>query len=110
MLLILEWRKITLNDACTGAVYVKSKEEKNIVPVGAEGFSKEEGEKLCKDLNCGGLKLVELVPKNTSETLWNKSFNCTGVGEEGKIWDCEKPQASTQKQQAVIECKGTFDF
>ncbi|XP_053173316.1 antigen WC1.1 [Scomber japonicus] len=98
-----ERRTITLNDACTGAVYVKSQEEKNIVPVSAEGFSKKEGEKLCKDLKCGALKLV--AAKNPSETLWNKSFNCTGVGEEGKIWDCEKPQASTQKQQAVIECE-----
>ncbi|XP_067447489.1 scavenger receptor cysteine-rich type 1 protein M160 isoform X2 [Thunnus thynnus] len=102
------WKRIRLNKSCSGTVLLQS-EDKNMAAVSAEGFSKIEGERLCQDLDCGNY--METMEKNSelmilSGTLWNSSFNCTGVKNPPNIWGCEKPRAATQKQQLSIKCEG----
>ncbi|XP_044208356.1 scavenger receptor cysteine-rich type 1 protein M160 isoform X2 [Thunnus albacares] len=97
------WKTIILNESCSGTVLLQS-EGKNLAAVSAEGFSKEAGERLCEDLDCGNY--VEMMEKNSDNSLWNRSFNCTGVENPPNIWGCEKPRAATQKQQLSIKCEG----
>lgn len=102
MLLILDWKKIAISEACSGAVYLQS-EGKNPTAISVEGFSGLEGNMLCQNLNCVSFKSKG---EKKMDSLWASTLNCTGVQNPDTVWDCEKPQAPTQKKQLLIECQG----
>lgn len=92
-------------------MFVYSKGQRLALPFA--GWTEAEGQRLCKDLNCGRLKSNSTI--STSNTVfWNGRFSCEGVKDPGTIWDCEKPaspspspsQQQQQQQQLTIECEG----
>ncbi|XP_073326332.1 scavenger receptor cysteine-rich type 1 protein M160 [Pagrus major] len=103
------WRKmeVKFKDSCSGYVYVYSEGKKSAVS--SEGWTKAEGNRLCKDLNCG--KFVKTRgEENTMESFWNGNFSCPNSTKPENIWDCEdRAPPSTKKQQQqqlYIECEG----
>ncbi|XP_029995858.1 scavenger receptor cysteine-rich type 1 protein M130-like isoform X1 [Sphaeramia orbicularis] len=95
---------LAAGNACSGFVVVHS--EGKQAQVSYQGWSKLEGEKLCKDLDCG--RLVKVGPNDTiaGSEFWSNTFNCTGVEDEENIWACEKPVPPSKKELLYIECKG----
>ncbi|XP_037629892.1 scavenger receptor cysteine-rich type 1 protein M130 [Sebastes umbrosus] len=104
-----DWRKmaLTMGKACSGDVFVHSKEEK-ISPVSSEGWRATERDRLCQDLQCGKYRSNKTTPL-TQSVLWSTSFSCEGVQKPENIWDCENQTSSSQgntTEQLKIECEG----
>lgn len=101
--LILDWKKIEVMGECRGAVYLHSKDGKKTVS--AEGWTIQEGKKLCEYLKCGNyLKFNETTP---DFSLKRTRFNCDNNTKH--IWDCEHSNTSSNKQLS-IECEGKRYF
>lgn len=99
---ILDWTKVKLSDTCSGAVFVHTDNDKNTVS--SENWGQSEGNRLCKDLECGESRKV--YNSSQSMSLWNSTFKCEN--NPGNIWACEKNILPTQKERLSIECKGKF--
>ncbi|XP_034027370.1 scavenger receptor cysteine-rich type 1 protein M160 [Thalassophryne amazonica] len=104
------WRKMKLehtSQACSGAVFVhkSSTQGDTRAAVSAEGWTKEEGQRLCQDLNCGQYIGMEQVQYSEIPFL-ESSFNCTGVEKPNNIWDCECASTATENQkQLCVHCQ-----
>ncbi|KAK1897917.1 Scavenger receptor cysteine-rich type 1 protein M160 [Dissostichus eleginoides] len=102
------WRKFALvggPTACSGNLFVHSKDNKKSA-VSTEGWTETEGNRLCRDLNCGNLISNETRKTDAS---WTTSFSCAGVKKLESIWDCEKTTLhlpSNNEKQIFIECQG----
>ncbi|KAF3860011.1 hypothetical protein F7725_000266, partial [Dissostichus mawsoni] len=102
------WRKFALvggPTACSGNLFVHSKDN-NKSAVSTEGWTETEGNRLCRDLNCGNLISNETRKTDAS---WTTSFSCAGVKKLESIWDCEKTTLhlpSNNEKQIFIECQG----
>ncbi|XP_056279477.1 scavenger receptor cysteine-rich type 1 protein M130 [Pseudoliparis swirei] len=100
------WSKmaLTVNKACSGVPVVYS--EGKISAISLEGWTNTEGERLCRDLDCGSLKSVNTT---TSDCLWTTNFSCADGKIPDNIWDCEKniylSEESQSKKQLFIECQ-----
>ncbi|XP_068454182.1 scavenger receptor cysteine-rich type 1 protein M160 [Clinocottus analis] len=100
------WSKmaLTVNMSCSGAAVVHS--DGKISAVSFDGWTKTEGDRLCKDLECGNFKSIT---KTTSDLLWTTNFSCADVKVPDSIWDCQKKdyrsQESQLKKQLFIECQ-----
>ncbi|XP_071396371.1 scavenger receptor cysteine-rich type 1 protein M160 [Centroberyx affinis] len=102
-----DWRKMKLivdEKACEGAVYVYS--EGKTFAVSSEGWTDEEGQILCQDLNCGNFGSINSSKKNSKDTMWGKSFNCTQVNSPRNIWDCEHEKKPLLNKQLYVYCQG----
>lgn len=100
---------LTVNKACSGVPVVYS--EGKISAISLEGWTNTEGERLCRDLDCGSLKSVNTT---TSDCLWTTNFSCADGKIPDNIWDCEKniylSEESQSKKQLFIECQGKIEF
>uniref|UniRef100_A0A3Q1HC17 SRCR domain-containing protein n=1 Tax=Anabas testudineus TaxID=64144 RepID=A0A3Q1HC17_ANATE len=93
------WTKVKLSDTCSGAVFVHTDNDKNTVS--SENWGQSEGNRLCKDLECG--ESSKVYNSSQSMSLWNSTFKCEN--NPGNIWACEKNILPTQKERLSIECK-----
>ncbi|XP_028439401.1 scavenger receptor cysteine-rich type 1 protein M130 [Perca flavescens] len=95
------WHKIALagEKACSGAVIVHSQIE--IRAVSTEGWTKSEGQMLCRDLECGNFMSNR---NTTSDITSTTSFSCAGVNDSKNIWEC-KNQTSDPQNQLLLECQ-----
>lgn len=105
---ILEWRKVKLTDTCSGDVFVHTRN--GCSPVSFEGWTQSEGDRLCKDLDCGKSMPPKSYKTPQKTSFWNGNFTCANVTNPKNIWDCENNALSTQEQQLYIECEGKFYF
>uniref|UniRef100_A0A8C6LBY0 Scavenger receptor cysteine-rich type 1 protein M130-like n=1 Tax=Nothobranchius furzeri TaxID=105023 RepID=A0A8C6LBY0_NOTFU len=103
-----EWKKMALevDHACEGDVSIYSKgasEDKRSV-VSSQGWTEAEGRILCQNLRCGDFLSTNELLLDESETLWGKTFKCSGNPQS--IWDCEteKLQAKPEKK-AYLKCQ-----
>ncbi|XP_040009026.1 antigen WC1.1 [Xiphias gladius] len=100
------WRKMTVSDGCSGAVSIHS--NGNHSAVSSEGWTETEGERLCKDLDCGSFKSKKIYNTSGNPSLWARNFSCAPGKNPKNIWDCET-QASgkdaAKTQQLFIECE-----
>lgn len=107
LLILSGWRKMDLTHTCRGNVYVYS-QGKIRSAVSAEGWTAAEGNRLCKDQNCG--RYLSNSSESTTLPFLKTSFNCTGVQNPKNIWDCEKPTPPSLKQLLSITCQGEIYF
>ncbi|TNN33030.1 Scavenger receptor cysteine-rich type 1 protein M130 [Liparis tanakae] len=100
------WSKmaLTVNKACSGVPIVYSKGK--ISAISLEGWTNTEGERLCRDLDCGSLKSVNTT---TTDCFWTANFSCAAGKIPDNIWDCENnvyvSEESQSKKQLFIECQ-----
>ncbi|KAB5567211.1 hypothetical protein PHYPO_G00230190 [Pangasianodon hypophthalmus] len=96
------WRRLLLTNiqnACTGEVYLQK--ERDFYAVSSDGWSKQEGNELCKYLECGNVS--ETTNKEqVNVSFWSKSYSCTGNPKS--IWDCEKEKAPVKNHHLHISC------
>ncbi|XP_067384291.1 scavenger receptor cysteine-rich type 1 protein M130 [Channa argus] len=97
-----KWRKMKLNNTCSGEVLVDSNKGKRAVS--SEGWTETEGKRLCQDLGCGS-SWIRFHNVSQKKPFWEKIFSCADVKSKTNIWDCENNTQPTQKQQLLIECK-----
>ncbi|CAM4718502.1 unnamed protein product [Leuciscus chuanchicus] len=89
------WKRLLLykkKDPCSGPVYALSGGKTQ--PVSAQGWGKEEGQEMCKYLQCGSYITHSNKTKGTVE-LWNKTYTCSG---KTNIWECERDNQPSQGQ------------
>ncbi|XP_047187233.1 scavenger receptor cysteine-rich type 1 protein M160 isoform X3 [Scophthalmus maximus] len=94
-------RKMTVSETCRGAVSVYS--NGRLSAVSAEGWTETEGQRLCRDLQCGGFKSKKVYNTSQELSFWDRSIRCEN--DTNNIWDCEKPATASQRQQLIIECQ-----
>ncbi|XP_042586337.1 antigen WC1.1-like [Cyprinus carpio] len=96
-----EWERLLLynkKSACSGPVYGLRDGKTQLV--GSSGWGREEGQILCKYLQCGNYISHSNITKNTDE-WWKKTYDCSG---KKNIWECETNDQSNQTQQLNIQC------
>jgi len=92
---------MALEGVCEGRVIVYSDEKVSAVP--KLGWTEKEGNRLCRDMNCGDQVLIT-EHQNKDLSLWNSNFSCTK--EATNIWDCETPNPHSSNPTLKLECKG----
>ncbi len=100
---VTDWKRLLLYNQegeCSGPVY--GLQDGKTQQVSGLGWGREEGQKLCKYLQCGNYTSHSTILKNTTE-WWNKNYNCSG--ENNTIWECETNNQYIQ-QQLNIQCDG----
>ncbi|KAL7399027.1 hypothetical protein ABVT39_018790 [Epinephelus coioides] len=103
------WSKIQLtvaNKSCSGAVSVVS-QGGGISPVSIQGWTKEAGDTLCHDLDCGSLTSNKTMKLNSSRAT---NFNCAGEKAPENIWKCKQEtlvfdKGDKEVEQLFIECQ-----
>ncbi|XP_028265910.1 scavenger receptor cysteine-rich type 1 protein M160 [Parambassis ranga] len=101
-----DWRTIALesDNTCSGEVIVYSEGKRH--PVSSDGWTASEAQQLCKDMNCGKFKSLNVLKppmKNEICSLWPKNFSCADVQHES-IWDCEKNTPPAHNKKLYVEC------
>uniref|UniRef100_A0A3P9LN34 SRCR domain-containing protein n=1 Tax=Oryzias latipes TaxID=8090 RepID=A0A3P9LN34_ORYLA len=98
-----DWSEMVLEeDGCKGEVAVYSQAGRMLVS--SEGWTETEGNRLCKDLQCGKFKTKREV--SGDDSFWNKTFKCPNDGKAESIWDCEtETPPSLQRKKLFIECQ-----
>ncbi|XP_059188425.1 scavenger receptor cysteine-rich type 1 protein M160-like [Centropristis striata] len=97
-----KWTKmeVTQGAACSGALHILSKEKKTAVSY--EGFTENEGDKICGNLNCG--KFQPGNNPSSSQAPEKTSFNCSKTPKN--IWECDSETSSSSEMQTVyIKCQ-----
>lgn len=107
LLFILEWKKMTVSETCSGIVVVHSNENRG--QVSFDGWTNTDGDRLCKDLECGSVKSNQNYSTSEKHSVWGKTFNCTYQNNTENIWDCETQNSSSQ-QLLSIDCRGKIYF
>lgn len=108
-LLLSDFRKIALevDDACKGEVSIYSKGKRSVVSI--QNWTKTDGDRLCKDLNCGNYKNHTTVPVDPPENVWEKTFRCPL--DAGNIWECEQDVAPVDPNKKLyVECSGKIEI
>ncbi|XP_067249618.1 scavenger receptor cysteine-rich type 1 protein M160 isoform X2 [Chanodichthys erythropterus] len=99
-----EWKRLFLykkEGPCRGPVYALS--EGKTQHVNGQGWGQEEGQQLCKYLQCGNYTDHTTRFLRTVE-WWNKTYNCSGKTD---MWECERNNQAVQPtQQLNITCNG----
>ncbi|KAK0148172.1 CD5 antigen-like [Merluccius polli] len=101
-----DWKRLVLKSkeggrACEGMVFMYSKDDPKVVS--SQGWTQEEGQRLCQDLGCGSYQ-------NHSEeepdglTMWG-TFNCSGVDKPGNIWECMRSEQATVNKRLYLQCQ-----
>lgn len=96
------WKRLLLykkKDPCSGPVYALSGEK--MLPVSAQGWGQEEGQEMCKYLQCGNYTTHSNKAEEMKE-CWSKTYNCSG---KTNIWECERDNQPSQGQ-LNIKCDG----
>ncbi|GLD45659.1 scavenger receptor cysteine-rich type 1 protein M130-like protein [Lates japonicus] len=70
-----KWKKMTVSETCSGIVVVHSNEKRS--QVSFDGWTDTDGERLCKDLECGSVKSNQRYRPSEKHSVWGKTFNCT---------------------------------
>lgn len=101
---LLLYKKEDSADPCRGPVYALSGGK--MQPVSAQGWGQEEGQEMCKYLECGNYT----THSNKSEVMeewWNKTYSCSG---KTNIWECERDNLASEfpKGQLNITCEGRY--
>lgn len=90
---------------CSGPVYALSGGKTQLVS--GQGWGPEEGQKLCKYLQCGNY-ISHFNRIEPTDDWWEKTYNCSGKMD---MWECERQdQAVKIKQQLNIKCDGRNHF
>ncbi|XP_051949705.1 antigen WC1.1 [Xyrauchen texanus] len=100
-----EWKRLILykkEGTCSGPVYGVSSGNTPPQLISDQVWGKEEGQIMCKYLQCGDYISHSSKPSTTNE-WWNKTYNCRG---KKNIWDCESDNVHVQTHQLNIKCDG----
>uniref|UniRef100_A0A4W6FY21 SRCR domain-containing protein n=1 Tax=Lates calcarifer TaxID=8187 RepID=A0A4W6FY21_LATCA len=97
-----KWKKMTVSETCSGIVVVHSNENRG--QVSFDGWTNTDGDRLCKDLECGSVKSNQNYSTSEKHSVWGKTFNCTYQNNTENIWDCEMQNSSSQ-QLLSIDCR-----